>query len=399
LLAGAPEFDVACVGPAESVLAGLARSLEDRRGWEHIPGLIFRIGARLAVGSLGLRPLAPDFTPANYHPSVYPGLLDGGKILLFTLPQSTGLSHAAHYHGDVALHPVHVRDARQLRAEMLLLHEMYGARAFHFTGSRTPRDAVAHLAAECLSLPFDVGYSREAHVCETDSDLAIALTQSGCKSLEFSPLTGSQRLLSDFYGEDWTISLAEAAFRACKSQQLRLHLAFTFPCPADDYHSRAETFRMLRRCQPYSADFCLPELHPGSAWRQHSADFGFSVADRKLARWIADPPLAGSLEEEAANLPFAIGHLDHNTTPEKVQEAFFELTELGIGRSPGAMAGLMAEIAGWQAPYLEILESAVATLDLEHLHGAIEQFNAHSTASINAVDLSSGAAIRKAVGD
>lgn len=399
LLAGAPEFDVACVGPAESVLAGLARSLADRRAWEHIPGLVFRRGNRLAVGSLGMRPLAPDFAPANYHPSAYPGLLDGGKIRIFTLPHSSGSSHIGHYRGGTAHQPLHVRDARQLRAEMLQLHELYGACAFHIAGTRTPRDAVAHLAAECLSLPFDAVYSRDAHVCEVDTELLVGLAHSGCRAIGFSLLTGSQRLLSDFYGEDWTISQAEAGLRASRASGLYLHTDFVYPCPADDYHSRAETFRVLRRCLPDSAAFSLPELPPGSAWSQHASEFGFRVEPRRHDRWIADPlPLTEPLDA-AINLPYALGPLNGATAGMKIREAESELVELGIDCAPGAVSGLMARVAGWETPFPNQLSQALSELDLAVLHDMIESFNARATASINAVDLFAGDAIRKAVGD
>ena len=392
LLAGAPEFDVACVGPAESVLSGLARSLGARRNWEHIPGLIFRSGGQLAAGSLGMRPLAPDFAPSNYHPSAYPGLLDGGKIRLFTLPQSTGAAHVGHYRGGTLQQPVHVRDARQLRAEMMQLHELYGACAFHIAGEHTPRDAVAHLAGECMSLPFDAVYSRDAHVAEVDEELLCGLAHSGCRAVNFSLLTGSQRLLSDFYGEDWTISEAEAGLRACRASGLYVHTDFVFPCPADDYHSRSETFRLLRRCQPDSADFSPPALPPGSAWRQHPAEFGFGVSARRLGAWISNlaPP---------AELPYMIGSLGGRAAAAKIQEALSEMDELGIGRAPGAAAGLMAWMAGWSAPFPAGLTRSLAELDLAGLHEIIETFNVGATASIDAAGLSPGATMRKAVGD
>ena len=191
LLAAAGEFDAACTGPAEPVLAGLVRSRRDRSSWDRIPGLVYRHGAAVAAGSARMRPLEPDFAPAAYHPRVYPALLHAGKIKLFTLQHSTGLRHAGHYRGEWARRPVHVREARQLRAEMLYLFELYGARAFHIAGPHTPREAALELAHECATLPFELVYARDGHVLRRMASCS-ARSSVGANSIRL--VDGSQRL-------------------------------------------------------------------------------------------------------------------------------------------------------------------------------------------------------------
>lgn len=401
LLAGIPEFDTACTGPVEPTLARLAHALENRDHWPRIPGLVYRAGRHGLAGGRRWPVLPPEVAPANYHPAIYPALLDAGKLRLFTLPHSTGLDHTGHYRGEGERGPVHVRDARHLRAEIMEIHELYGARAFHVTGPHTPRGAILQLASACRSLPFDIAYGREAHVHELDADLLSALAASGCRALGFSLLTGSQRLLSDFYGENWTISEVETCFRACRLLNFHRHARFVFPCPADDYHSRAETFRLLRRCQPDSANFSLPALLPGSAWYQHARAFQFGVAPHKLERWLTRPPRGGGLPSEAAHLPYAMHGQPGGAVATRFHAALAELDELAIPRHTSGTAGLIAYLSRGEpheTPLAESIEAALLHLDLPRLHDTAEVFNRRATAPIRTAGLAPPDAIRKAVG-
>lgn len=402
LLQGCMEFDVACLGSPETVMASLARNIRHRDGWGAIPGLIFRDGTRLAEGLGGGLRIDPRFSSADYHPARYPGLLDSGKIKLFTLPQTTGRAHRGHYCGETLIQKRVVRECRQLRSDLENLHRLYGAEVFHVSGSHTPAEMVQGFAAECLSLPFSVRYSRDAHVHELSPDVAQALSVSGCEAVGLSLLTGSQRTLSDYYGENWTISEAESSLRHVRSHGLYIHTAVTFPCPADDRHTRAETVRIMRRNRPDGVRINLPTLVPGSAWFQRAHEFQFSVSPKRLAAWVCNPPFAATLQDEITGLPFQIGDLRASSAVGLCGAIATELEELAVSQVAGAAVALMARVSGFAGREHEFtvpLEDAALRLDLAALRDTIELFNVRATASINTVDLFPAVPVKKVVGN
>jgi hypothetical protein len=402
LLLGSPEFDAACLGPAESIVAGLARSLNDRDRWRTVPGLVFRLGSTICEGPGQPLPIDPCFAPADYHPSRYPSLLDGGKIKLFTLPHSTGHAHQAHYRGGYQPRGRAVRESRQMRMDVEQLHRLYGAETFHVSGSHTPAGSIQGFAAECLSLPYPIQYSRDGHVHELDTETLQALSRSGCRALSLTLLTGSQWTLSDFFGENWTISEVEACMRRIRAHGVYLHTEFTYPCPADDYHTRAETFRIIRRNRPDSVHFNLPELIPGSAWFQHAPEFNYLVSLKRFEAWVSSPPFVACHRTNAAGLPFQINGLRGSAVSALHESAMAELAELKIDCVSGAMVALMARVSGFagrETEYTSLIDQAVLRLDLPRLRETIESFNIRATASINTIDLYPTVSIRKAVGN
>lgn len=402
LLLGSPEFDAACLGTAESLVASVARSLNDRERWASLPGLVFRHGDGLLEGMGVALPIDPCFAPADYHPSRYPSLLDGGKIKLFALPQTTGYAHQGHYRGDGQCRSRVVRECRQMRTDVEQLHRLYGAETFHITGSHTSASLIQGFASECLSLPFSIRYSRDAHVHELDGEAVHTLALSGCQAVGISLLTGSQWTLSDYYGENWTISEAEASLRRVRSHGIYLHTEFTFPCPVDDYHTRAETFRIIRRNRPDGVRFRLPRLVPGSAWFQHAREFNFTVCLKHFEAWVSTPAFAATARDESAHLPFQMNGLRGSAVAALHEEAMAELAELQFESVSGPTVALMARVSGFtgrEAEFTQALDQAVLRLDLESLREAIDVFNIRATSSINTIDLYPAVSIKKAVGN
>lgn len=401
LLSGACEFDAACPGHAESIATGLARNLDNRAHWPNVPGLLFRFDGGIYEG-MGMRlPIDPWFASADYHPSRYPALLDGGKIKLFTLRQTAGHAHQGHYRGGATPRARVVRECRQMRSDLEQLHRLFGVSAFHIAGGHTPAEMMLGFASECLNLPFSIRYSRDSHVHELGADVVHALRASGCDALSISLLTGSQWTLSDFYGENWTISEAETALRRVRAHGIYLHTAFTYPCPVDDYHTRAETFRIIRRNQPDGVRLRLPTLTPGSAWFQHSDEFNFVVALKKFGQWASNPPFSGNRRDEALNLPFQMTGMRQNTVSSLYNGALAELEELQIDTVSGAAAALMARVSGYEgreSEYTALVEESAQRLDLAALRDAIELFNARTTAPISTVDLFPPVPVKKVVG-
>ncbi len=394
-------IDVACTTRPESSVPSLAARWDAPATWPQIPGIICRADANLFESpDWGATALPASAIPA-YHPESYPALREGGKFNLFTLNGGRGLNHQGHYRGK-SHGRAQARSVRQLRREMIALHELYGTQAFHVTGSHTSRDGVIEFARECITMPFPVAYSRDAHVFELCPNTVSLLSTSGCQSLGFSLLTGSQITLSDYFGENWSISDVESCLRACRESGIFLHTDFIYPVPADDYHSRAETIRLLHRCKPGTLRLLLPHLIPGSAWHQHAAEFDFATRLRQLEDWISTSSLTMNTFQEAARLPFTFAGRKRSTIAGQLKAFDQELEGICPPIESGCQAGLIARISGEQGRenrFIHGLERAMKTLNIAALRNFVDTFNIHATASINTVDFYPPSIVKKVMGN
>jgi hypothetical protein len=170
----------------------------------------------------------------------------------------------------------------------------------------------------------------------------------------------------------------------------------------DDYHTRAETFRVVRRNRPDGVRITLPTLVPGSAWFQHANDFNFTVSLKKFEAWVCNPPFTACLRDEAVGLPFQIGAMRANGVAGLCGEVLAELEELEVAEVTGAAVALMARVSGFvgrESEYTRKLEDSALRLDLNHLLDSIELFNVRATASINTIDLFPAVPVKKVVGN
>jgi hypothetical protein len=114
----------------------------------------------------------------------------------------------------------------------------------------------------------------KASIENVDRMLLAALKSSGCYSVGFDVPSGSQRLLKDFYGRPFGVTEVEQTLRATKSTGLYTVMHLTYPCPQDDYHTEAETIRLVDRVRPNAAP-----VHSGDSSRTTmSQDFSSPIA-------------------------------------------------------------------------------------------------------------------------
>jgi hypothetical protein len=106
--------------------------------------------------------------------------------------------------------------------------------------------------------------------------------------------TGSQMMLDDYYGKGFGVSETESVLRASRQAGIYTVARFTYPTPADDYHSEAETLRLIDRTRPHLVLAAPPELAPDSHWMRESEHFGFRVDTEAYHRHAAgERPLLG----------------------------------------------------------------------------------------------------------
>lgn len=342
------EFECAYIGGTGEEFTRFADSVTERSAWFSLPGVAYRHNRRLRVLEAGSPHNHSDGPSPLYDPAVYPAMDRSNKIMLFDV-DARGILAAPTLEFDE--HKTEGLGRRMLAAESMAvpmngsknaavdevcrLNRVWGARAFHFAGAATTPGEVSALAYELLARRLNIRYSRDAHVGGITSASISALKASGCSVLNFQMDSGSQRLLDDYYGHGFGVTRAERAIRACTFSNLYTIARFTYPSIEDDYHTRAETLRLIERAKPDAAPIGLP---PATHTRR-----SLSLLSRRRAPAVTQSAPSG-IHYDAGN--DADQGLDKRTLKDhlELKEA---IHELGIPTNTTPHLALVAELAGY----------------------------------------------------
>ena len=394
-------LDAVVTGETETSLPAWAAVCDDAARWKNVPGLLFRDGAHLCE-------TPPEFTEdlaslpqAAYDADTYPGLKGTGKIKVYTIEMSRGLPRPG-YNAPLlpGLTPlVRAKRPATLHKELMAVHETTGARAFHFSGRGAPSALQDGLAVLLTTHPFDILYSRSAAVARLDPARLPLLAASGCCAIDFQADTGSQRLLEDFYGNDFSVTLLEGALRACRNSGFYTAVHLTFPCPQDDRHTQAETLRIINRCRPDAVSIRAPRIVPGSSWCARAPEFGFRIAHRRYARWTK-AMLGGArpmprieknrLSAAELALSYRMSGWSEVRAAQARTELLDEIQDLGVTPMGSAALGLMARLAGHdgeEGAFILDLARALFTFDVETAASLTARINANAIIPKNTYEL------------
>ncbi len=373
-------FDCLCVGDCELALVELAERIGRPEAWAPIPNL-----APTAVGSRHLsarrnEECLDSFPEPVYTLDAYPALHDSTKVKLFTLEDSRGCAEACHACPQPALSEecVRLHSVRATCDEMVQLGRLHGARTFRFTGAGTPVFHVQTIAQAIVARRMAVCYSRPVQLCYARPDIAGTLRASGCQACSIRVDTGSQRLLDDYYARGFGVTQAEEVLRACVAADIFTVAQFVYPCPADDYHSRAETSRIINRTRPHAVEIGLPQVTPGSDWYCWAEDFGFRIAPQRYIRWITDSYAEFPAPGFSPALPYRVGERSSKKAVRENAELISEISKRGIATSVSAELALIARVAGQAGQEREFSRQTLRqffTGDAAGLAGQVECFN------------------------
>jgi hypothetical protein len=306
-----------------------------------------------------------SFPEVSYDPELYPALRSGGKLLIFTVPDSRA---AAGSDGEIVL-----REPKTVTDEIRRLSLLYGARVFWLDGVNPPSKHANAVAQSLLARGFRVEYARTCAI-ETPADLASfgALGRSGCQALRFDALTGSQLALDRTYGANATVTGIETALHRSAAAGVFTIARFLFPAPGDDYHSRAETMRLVDRTHPDCVQVALPDAPPGSRW-----------GGRR--RWILQQP---RLRDQLNHYPKpagmwlapggAVGVLRAHEAMRARDALVLEIRERGLATHVSPIAALAARTLGFRGNEAEWERQAHYALlagDLKELRAQVGRFN------------------------
>ncbi len=267
-----------------------------------------------------------DSTPPNpaYELDMDARQGEHSKVMVFTLPDRTSPS-SSFWH------------ARLLADRVAALQSRHRAAGFHFIAAGPAAAAPETLCREILARRLRVLYSREAHPGDTPSRAFAALRLSGCTAIEYCVRSGSQRLLDEHYRHPISVSRTEGQLRASAFSGIFTVAHFTYPCPEDDYHTQAETLRLIERSRPNAVKV---GLMPGV------------------------PPSVRQLRDKSRLLAL--------------------IEELGISTAVSAKMALMAALAGHagqEAEFARDVERRFETCDMAGLTSIVDRINAPQRAA------------------
>lgn len=292
-----------------------------------------------------------------YNPAVYPALYAGGKLHQFTVSGN----------------------ARRVVAEMVHCQRLIPAKTFHVE-DKGGFAAARELASEMMGSRLDAAYSRRLRPGQGIEGIASLLEASGCRCIDFPIMSGSQRLIEDFFGLTHGVSQSRASLRVCRAAGIFASLELVYPVPWEDYHTRAETLLFMEQTLPDAVKVRFPELCHGGRWTAAPEDFGFQVASGGMARWA----VAGDVPQfhpAPSPRPYRVRGSAGRREDADRDSLMAEAEARGAVADMTAQEALIARVAGWdgrERAWKHQINRALATGDFEGLSGYITAFNLHA---------------------
>ena len=350
-------FDAVYLGPLGDGISRLAEALNETKKWRSIPDLAYVDGVRF-----NLTPPAPVLSgpvpgPA-FDEQVYGAISEQTKLKVFDLDEvnPTDGTHTKKPKNNGILKPIEV-----LLEEIRSLHTLYNAHAFHLSGCLQESNHATDIAREMLTQRLRICYSRESDIASTPPHSLAILSASGCRAVDFRIDSGSQRLLDTYYRHPFTVTQIERVLRRSSFSDLFSATHYTYPTVEDDYHTLAETLRLIARSNPDSVTINLP--------RANGPD-----GRRGLLFQEFRPFLKSAWKRAAAERADA-------------REA---VRELGVDLDISARFALLAELAGHQGREAEFraqMTYQMLTGDTFGIASSVERINERATSPVQSIFL------------
>lgn len=358
-------FDCLYLGPPDPILAELADSVADPTQWPSIPNLAYELDGRLAVTEARAPATLGSLPTPLYDPAIYPALDNCSKLRLFDIEVWRRSNHENSDQSGEAV--PFSRPAGAICEEAEQLYFQFGTRAFHFRGCSPFTAHTSALASELLARRLNIRYSRDGHAASVTPATIVALKASGCRALSFQIDSGSQRLLDDVYENPFGVTQVEQVLRASKFADIFTVARFTYPCIEDDYHTKAETLRLVTRTRPHAAPIALP---PGDLVQHAENPAHLSMVDRRIRR-------------------------EHLALRQEIEEQ-------GISTGLTAQTALMANLAGYaerEQEFLEEVRHCLLTGDTPGIADLVARVNGGACTPASATIVSSFVSYQNAMGN
>ncbi|MGI6139569.1 MAG: hypothetical protein ACOYI9_11090 [Candidatus Hydrogenedentales bacterium] len=345
----------------QSLLKFLALADDIPQDPHSIQGMVLRAAVEGSVPSkLSEKALAPGYFSKNRLQSRVSGI----QFPLFYLGFSHQPQRFIYQEEKVSLS--YCKSAELLLDEIIFLQKHHKAHAFHIDASHVSASHLAKFADLLLNRDLTIIYAL-GNVSEAmEKSLADRLFASGCRSIGFCIPTGSQRILEDFYGCSFSISAMCAGLQRCRKAGIFTVVHVCYPCPLDDYHTRAETERFLELAQPKSVCMDMPALVPGSKWFRRPSEFGFLINHQEYIFNGSASPV------EVASLPYTMRGWNVKRIIQARDAMAESLMKLDYFIDVTEEQGLLARLLRHQfdeSDFLQSLTRSLTDFDVDHLSG------------------------------
>lgn len=281
-LAALNSLDIAVNGAPESALIQLYEALDTPGCWPDIAGTVYRdTSDQVCVSSR-----VGDCGCGIYYPStsLHKTSVTNGRFAVHSLHFAPGGAPPACQQDPPRTYCS--KSPGRVLMELEYLYKNQGARVFHVEAPCVPGESLEMFASSLLGRNLSALYGLGGLAVPLGQDLADLLFASGCRAAGFWIPSGSQRLLEDFYGCAMSISAMSDAVNACREAGMFCSVRMCYPCPWDDWHTRAETLRFLERSGAHAVSFTSPEIVPASRWYRRGSDYGFHFGHGAYQRWV-----------------------------------------------------------------------------------------------------------------
>ena len=327
LSAHMPAIDWMCCTSSETGLTAFAECSRGRARWSSLHDAT----AESMTADHWSGPFASMPVPA-YDAETYPSAASPEKLLVFDVQDSV-----TDPEGGIKLRPV-----EDICNHIWELRAQFGASLIRFTGAATPALHFRSVLNGLGRRRLDILYSRRQTPQTADPTFFPVEFASGCVVQTHEVFSGSQWLHDRFYRSGWTITQLENMLRASKETGMETVAQLTFPCPADDYHTRDETMRLMRRTLPHAASVRLPRLSRASRWHRDAKRHGFEIPRKGLAanamNCRAMFPLAN---QQWDRVPYGMRGRAHGQLQSELDALRFEFAEIGVQSFDGEVAALV----------------------------------------------------------
>lgn len=272
-------LDAVITGDLTDSILALLHNEDGDTQWQEVPGLLLRNTEGVVCRS-EFRSMPR--VPTSLNLGAFQHREPGTQFPLFHL--TFNWSPAPFYYQDSYRQPYDCKSPGAVVGEMNHLQRNSNARTFHIAAPCITANTLADFADMLLKQNLAAIYSLGDVTESLGKSLSERLFASGCRSIGFRIPTGSQRMLEDFYGCHSSISAMRASLRHCREAGIYTVVRMCYPCPADDYHTRAEIELFIEAVKPNAVCIEPPALAPDSLWFRRASEFGFFISHREYAR-------------------------------------------------------------------------------------------------------------------
>jgi len=193
----------------------------------------------------------------GYAPDIYPALHEGRKLPMFSLPVNAAA-------GGARTGPLTLSALERLGGEAAGITRVTGSRLF-WAGLSLEGIAHAEVLADMLATRVP-GMMLACRVTPGPMERDASLSRMGLlAALGLNLYSGSQRLIEDIYGLGFSVNETIALIRGCRHAGIPAAAHFHFPSAWDDYHTRAETVRLVECAAPAGVTLTRPGGSPNHA--------------------------------------------------------------------------------------------------------------------------------------